>query len=73
MKNTEDTILLDTEGAARILCLSKSYLAKARMTGAPKIPYVKIGAAVRYRRSDLEAFAEQHVQKSTAERYRASN
>lgn len=58
--------LLSTEEAARRLGVSSSTLAKARLTGAgPR--FVKIGASVRYRACDLDAFAADRVRSSTSE------
>lgn len=59
--------LLTTEQAAQMLGTSVSFLAKSRLNARPGIPYVKVGAAVRYRRSDLEAFIASNVRRSTSE------
>lgn len=51
---------LSTEGAARRLGLSRSYLEKLRADdGGPR--YLKIGRAVRYRPADLDAWADRHA------------
>ena len=42
----------DTEGVAVYTGLSKAFFEKARVTGEPEIPFIKIGRAVRY---DLDA------------------
>jgi len=57
--------LLTTEQAARYLGVSKAFLERDRWAGA-QIPFVRVGRrAVRYRRSDLDAFLETRVQRST--------
>jgi hypothetical protein len=58
--------LLSARDAARHLGISVSFLAKSRMNGTgPR--YVKLGRAVRYRRSDLNFFVRAHSKSSTAE------
>lgn len=53
-----DPIFVDTAEAARRLGLSLSTLEKYRFyRAADAPPYVRIGRAVRYRVSDLEAWA----------------
>ncbi len=58
--------LLTTTQAAEHLGLSPSTLAKARISGASP-PFVKLGAAVRYRRTDLDEFVSSKVRRSTSE------
>lgn len=58
--------LLNTVEAASYLGLSPSMLAKARVSGRPSIPFTKIGAAVRYRRSDLDTFVASNIHSNTA-------
>ncbi len=59
--------LVTEREAARYLGLSPATLMKQRSTGAreghiPPIPYVKLGRrAIRYRLSDLRAYAEKHL------------
>jgi hypothetical protein len=38
----------DTAGVANYTGLSKAFFEKARVTGVPQIPFIKIGRAVRY-------------------------
>jgi hypothetical protein len=38
----------DTAGVASYTGLSKAFFEKARVTGVPQIPFIKIGRAVRY-------------------------
>ncbi len=56
-----DELLRDPE-AAKILGTTAVRLRNARVTGmlgdVPAPPFVKLGRAVRYRRSDLEAWIE---------------
>lgn len=53
--------LLNTKEAAKHLSVSVSFLAKDRM-GNAKVPYVRIGAkSIRYRLSDLDAYAKNLV------------
>lgn len=58
--------LLTTAEAAKRLGISPSKLAKDRLTGASP-PFVKLGAAVRFRPSDLDAFIAARVRRSTSE------
>lgn len=60
-------MLLTTPQAAKALGVSASWLAKSRMTGrGPK--WVRMGARmVRYRASDLNAYAAERVRRSTSE------
>lgn len=67
MTLTPDDKLLNTEQAAQVLGTSVSFLAKARLNARPEIPFVKVGAAVRYRRSDLEAFIASNMRRSTSD------
>lgn len=48
--------LYTTNDAAKYLGVSSSFLAKARISGNPAIPFTRIGAAIRYRKSDLDSF-----------------
>lgn len=64
--HTDEQALLNTADAARFLGLSASTLAKARLSGEG-CPYVKIGSAVRYRRSDLFAFVAERARRSTSD------
>lgn len=59
--------LLNTREAADLLGVSMSFLERDRWAGA-RIPYIKIGSrAVRYRRSDLDAYIQGRVRRSTSE------
>ena len=53
--------------AARILGLSVRTLQQKRVHGSEDLPYVKLGRSVRYRASDLVAFVEANVVRSTKE------
>ena len=50
--------LLDEKKAAEVLDVEPGTLSVWRSTGRYKIPFLKIGSKVRYRRSDLEAWLE---------------
>lgn len=47
--------------AAAYLKTTRQTLANWRCTKRHSLPYVKIGALVRYRRKDLENFVQQHT------------
>jgi len=64
--NGTETELLTPREAAGFLRLSESFLAKARMRGdGPR--YRKLSRAVRYSKSDLEAWLKACAKTSTAE------
>ena len=58
--------LLDEKAAAKLLDLKPGTLSVWRSTGRYKIPFVKIGHLVRYRRTDLESWLESRVRESGA-------
>ena len=59
--------LLTTKEAAPLLGISVAFLERDRWAGA-RVPFIKIGArAVRYRLSDLHAYIESCVRKSTSQ------
>jgi predicted DNA-binding transcriptional regulator AlpA len=60
-----ERLLLPKE-AAKILNLSTSWLAKARMDGAGP-EFVKLGRAVRYRESSLRKFIQEQTRMMTDE------
>lgn len=64
--------LVNTRDAARRLCVSEAFLERDRWAGA-RIPFIKIGRAVRYQQSDLDAYVAARRRLSTsqidAERY----
>jgi len=66
MSDTPDTELLKPIKAARFINMSESFLAKARMKGDGPT-YLKLGRAVRYRKSDLVAWLKRRGKTSTAE------
>jgi excisionase family DNA binding protein len=58
--------LLDTESAARLLGVSKSFLDKKRVRGGgPR--FCKLGQRVRYRAADISAWLEAGQRESTSE------
>ena len=65
--NLEEQYLITTTKAACYLGVSPSFLSKARVTGKPEIPYVKIGSRVRYRLHDLESFAAENTRFNTSQ------
>ena len=59
--------LLTTAEAAIYLSMSKAFLERDRWAGA-RIPFIKIGSrAVRYRKSDLDAYIDKQVRTSTCD------
>lgn len=54
-------VLLDTQGAAKILNIPAKTITKWRSTGENDIPYIRIGRAIRYKPSDLIAYIERHT------------
>jgi hypothetical protein len=58
--------LLKDSAAEAILDVHDGFLAKDRV-GKARIPFVKIGRAVRYRRADIEAFIAANIRKSTSD------
>lgn len=65
MEGTSSPIFVDTAGAARLLALSASHLEKLRFYRNPNgPPYVKLGRVIRYRITDLEAWAAARVRES---------
>jgi predicted DNA-binding transcriptional regulator AlpA len=60
-------LTVDTEGAATQIGLAVSTLEKLRVSGGgPR--FVKLGRAVRYRMTDLEAYLAERVVESTSQR-----
>lgn len=49
------------EEEAERLKTTAATLAKARSTGSPKIPYIKIGKSVRYDPVAVDAYLAQHT------------
>ena len=58
--------LLDEKQAAALLTVEPGTLSVWRSTGRYKIPFVKIGHLVRYRRTDLETWLDSRVRESGA-------
>lgn len=59
--------LVNTKQAAQYLGVSKAFLERDRWAGA-KVPFIKVGSrAVRYRVSDLDAYLESRVRRSTSD------
>jgi excisionase family DNA binding protein len=53
--------------AAEYLRSSESTLAKKRLNDGDGPPFVRIGRAIRYRRSDLDAWMSASIRTSTSE------
>lgn len=51
-----------TEQQAKLLSISPRTMAKARSTGSPDIPYIKIGKTVRYDPVAVDAWLAKHSQ-----------
>ena len=61
-----ETALLDTKEAAALYGLSQMTLRKWRCLGeGPR--FVRIGRAVRYRKADLDAYADARIFESTSQ------
>ena len=58
--------LLSDKEATQYLGLADGTLSVWRSTGRYQIPFIKIGANVRYRRSSLDAWLESRTQQATA-------
>lgn len=64
--------LLTTPEAAKYLGVSEAFLERDRWAGA-RIPFIRVGSrTVRYRMSDLEAYVENQIRRSTSDRGRAA-
>lgn len=62
----QNKTILDTTHAAEYVGLSKSTMAKLRLSG-DGAKYIKLGRKVAYRRSDLDAWLEANVRTSTSD------
>ena len=58
LKNSSSDPLFTSPEAAEYIGVSESTIVVWRCTGRYKIPFIKVGRLVRYRRSDLEAWLE---------------
>jgi len=65
--DTDPRRLMSTQEVSAYLRLSVSTLNKWRLTGDGPT-FIKLGARVAYRPSDVEAFAESRVRRSTSDR-----
>lgn len=59
-------MLLNTKQAAEYLTLQPCTLEAWRVSGS-KIPFVKLGKAVRYKKENLDAFIESQKRNSTSD------
>lgn len=64
MSNSE---LLNAEAAAAYLGVAKQTLHNWRSSGRYRVPCLRVGRLVRYRRSDLDAWLETRKQHHTGE------
>lgn len=53
--------LISSTEASKILGLKPATLAQMRWRGTKNLPYVKLGKAVRYKLSDIEAYINQNT------------
>lgn len=60
-RQSEPHAMLTTEEAADYLGMTSTTLNAWRCSKAIRLPYVKMGGAVRYRKSELEKFIEAHT------------
>ena len=58
--------LIDCQETAEILGISKSALEAWRTTGRYKLPFIKVGRNVRYRRSDVLQWLESRTRSNGA-------
>lgn len=63
---TEQTIYLDTQRAARLLGLSAKTLARYRVSGGGPV-FHRFGSRIRYRRDDIEVWADSRRRASTSD------
>ena len=63
-----EPLLLTPEEAAKTLRISKSYLYELKSRN--RIPYVKVGANLRFRPEDLQAFVDKLAAESRREQER---
>jgi predicted site-specific integrase-resolvase len=63
---TATPTLLDEKAAADFLQLAPGTLSVWRSTGRYKVPFVKVGHLVRYRRADLETWLESRTRSNGA-------
>ena len=61
---TVKRLLLTPDEAAESLLISKSYLYELK--SRDRIPYVKVGANLRFRPDDLEEYVEHHKEETDA-------
>ncbi|HVB15166.1 MAG TPA: hypothetical protein VNF04_01405 [Stellaceae bacterium] len=57
----------DTQATAEYMNMSAGFLEKARVTGTPKIPFLKIGRSVRYDLDQIDAFMGDRSRFNTSE------
>ena len=57
----------DTKATAAYMGVSTALLEKSRISGVPKIPFIKIGRAVRYDLDRIDAFMADRARFNTSE------
>lgn len=58
--------LIDEQQAAIVIDVTPGTLSVWRSTGRYKLPFIKVGRKVRYRRADLEAWLEERTHSNGA-------
>lgn len=61
-ETTFNTSLMDQKAAAKFLGTTVASLNTWRATGKHKIPYVRFGHCIRYRKEDLDAWIVEHLE-----------
>jgi hypothetical protein len=60
--------LLTTRQAAQVLGMTEAFLERARWSGEPPIPFIKVSSrAIRYDPADLQSYLRSRVRTSTSE------
>jgi len=62
MSTSNNSELLDPGAAADLLTISRNTLACWRCTKRAPLPFLRFGRVIRYRKSDVLAFIEQHME-----------
>lgn len=65
LRNTPEQLMKDNQVEA-LLGVADGWAAKDRI-GPARIPFVKIGRSVRYRKSDVLAFIDANIRQSTSD------
>ena len=57
----------DTKATANYMGVSAAFLEKARITGLPKIPFIKLGRSVKYDLDLIDRFMAERARVTTSE------